>query len=89
MLIKEDVVKECDAVEVISDHRSSRMESPIHRATKGVIIDLSEETRVATVEFTLQNEIEVYSFHADDLRIIDGWQPRDVMSYLADFPRED
>lgn len=80
-------MKEYDAVEMITDHLE--WNPPIPRGTKGVIVDLSEETRVTTVEFTLQNEIEVYSFHADDLRIIDGWQPRDVMSYLADFPRED
>lgn len=81
-LIKEEAVKEYDAVEVLSDH--TEWNPPIPRGTKGVIVDLSENSRGATVEFTLPEEIAVYTFDIRDVCVVHDYQPRDVMSYLTE-----
>lgn len=82
-LIKEYAVKEYDAVEVLTDHLE--WSPPIPRGTKDVIVDISDGLDVATVEFTLPEEIEVYSFRMNDLRVVEGYRPRDVMSYLTNW----
>ena len=57
-------MKEYDVVEVLSDH--TEWSPPIPRGTKGVIVDLAGNSRGATVEFTLLEEIAVYTFDLHD-----------------------
>jgi len=56
------------------------MDTPNSSGTKGVIVDLPEASRIATVEFALPEETAVYSFHTDDLRVVEGWHPRSVLA---------
>ncbi len=61
---------EYDIVEVTSDH--PELSPALTSGTRGVIVDLPENTTVAAVEFAFPDDIDVFLLDLDALRRIDA-----------------
>ncbi|MBA2468905.1 MAG: hypothetical protein H0V37_05825 [Chloroflexia bacterium] len=66
---------EYDIVEVTSDH--PELTPALTKGTRGVIVDLPEDSSVAAVEFALSGEIDVFLLDVGQLRSVDATNRQD------------
>lgn len=61
---------EYDTVELVLDH--PELTPALPKGTRGVIVDLPEDSSLAAVEFALPGEIEVFLLEREDLRLVNA-----------------
>ncbi len=68
-------MNEYDLIELNSDHPEFSLS--LARGAIGIIVDLPANSSIAAVEFTLEDEIEVFLLDVDELRLVESNQLHD------------